>query len=132
MTGSNEEYFGDEPICVPPDSVEILDTEYSIEPSEHFSNVPDVAKPLLLGANDALERIKQMLYSTPAFINAVKASIPQEAFRAILTDEQKSQLAKGTLELMTKKDGTLLATLINPDTKKIVSKISLERLRKTN
>ena len=56
----------------------------------------------------------------------VKASIPDQAFQAILTDEQKSQIASGALKLMTKKDGTLMANLINPETNKIISTISLK------
>lgn len=67
-----------------------------------------------------------MLYTAPAFINMVKASIPEQAFQAILTDEQKAQIASGALKLMTKKDGTLMANLVNPETNKIVSTISLK------
>ena len=70
-----------------------------------------------------------MLYSAPTFINAIKASIPQESIQAILTDEQKQQLAQGALKLMTKKDGTLMANLVNPETNKIVSTIALEKIR---
>ena len=93
----------DKTIYVYPDDIEIINAEYSAELTEHFSAVPDVAKPLLIGARIAFEKIEQMLYSTPAFINVVKASIPEEAFRAIFTDEQKSQIASGALKLMTKK-----------------------------
>jgi len=39
----------------------------------------------------------------------------------MLTDEQKQQIAKGALKLMTKKDGSLMANLISPETKKIVA-----------
>ena len=69
-----------------------------------------------------------MLYSTPAFINLIKATVPEEILQAILTDEQKSQIVSGALKLMTKKDGSLMANLINPETKKIVSTISLEKV----
>ena len=43
-----------------------------------------------------------MLYTASAFINMVKASIPEQAFQAILTDEQKTQIANGAVKLMTK------------------------------
>lgn len=119
----------DEAIYVYPDDIEIIDAEYSTDLAEHFSTVPDIAKPLLTGARIAFEKIEQMLYSAPAFISAIKASIPEETFQAILTDEQKSQIASGVLKLMTKKDGSLMATLVNPDTKKIVSTISLEKVK---
>lgn len=47
----------------------------------------------------------------------------------MLTDEQKTQIANGALKLMTKKDGTLMANLVNPDTNKIVSTISLKSVK---
>lgn len=36
------------------------------------------------------------------------------------------RLADGALKLMTKKDGTLMANLVNPETNKIVSTVSLQ------
>ncbi|WP_417204095.1 hypothetical protein [Acetoanaerobium sticklandii] len=72
-----------------------------------------------------------MLYSAPSFINTVKASIPDATFQAILTDEQKSQIAQGVLKLMTKKDGSLMANLVNPNTNRIVSTVSLKSVKVT-
>ena len=60
---------------------------------------------------------------------AVKAAIPEEAYQVILTDEQKTKIASGALKLMTKKDGSLMANLINPETKKIVSTVSLGKVK---
>lgn len=109
--------------------VDIIDTsEYCSDVAEHFQTMPDVAKSLIIGAKKAFGKIEQALYSAPAFIDAVKAAIPEETFRAILTDEQKSQLSSGALKLMTKKDGSLMANLVNPETNKIVSTISLEKI----
>lgn len=109
------------------EDIEIIDAEdYSYEVVEHFSDMPEVAKPLLKGAKKAFKKIEEMLYTAPAFINMVKASVPEQAFQAILTDEQKTQIANGALKLMTKKDGALMANLINPKTNKIVSTISLK------
>ena len=93
--------------------------------------MPEVARPLLKGAKKAFKKIEEMLYSAPAFIAMVKASVPEQAFKAILTDEQKAQLANGALKLMTKKDGTLMANLVNPETNKIVSTISLQSVNLT-
>ena len=119
-------------IYISPEDIEILDAgEYSTDLSEHFETVPDVAKPLLSGAKSAFKKIEEMLYSAPSFINAVRASLPQETIQAILTDEQKQQLAEGALKLMTKKDGTLMANLVNPETNKIVSTIALEKVKVT-
>lgn len=114
-------------IYISPDDIEVIDAEdYSYKVVEHFSDMPEVAKPLLKGAKKAFKKIEEMLYTAPAFINMVKASIPEQAFQAILTDEQKTQIANGALKLMTKKDGTLMANLVNPETNKIVSTISLK------
>lgn len=103
--------------------------EYSSNLVTHFNSVPDVAKPLISRAKSTFQHIEKMLYSAPTFINAIKASIPQESIQAILTDEQKQQLAQGALKLMTKKDGTLMANLVNPETNKIVSTIALEKIK---
>lgn len=112
---------------ISPDDIEIVDaSEYSEDLTEYFSDMPEVARPLLKGAKEAFSKIEQMLYSSPAFINLVKASIPAQTFQAILTDDQKAKIAKGALRLMTKKDGSLMANLVNPETNKIVSTISLQ------
>ena len=114
-------------IYVAAEDIEVIDSEdYSYEVTEQFSDMPEVARPLLKGAKKAFKKIEEMLYTAPAFINMVKASIPEQAFQAILTDEQKVQIASGALKLMTKKDGTLMANLVNPETNKIVSTISLK------
>lgn len=112
---------------ISPDDIEIVDaSEYSEDLTEYFSDMPEVARPLLKGAKEAFSKIEQMLYSSPAFINLVKASVPAQTFQAILTDDQKAKIANGALKLMTKKDGSLMANLVNPETNKIVSTISLQ------
>lgn len=106
------------------EDVEIVDTaEYSYDIAENFDAVPQVAKPLLKGAKVALQKIEEMLYTAPAFISVVKASVPKEMLEVVLTDEQKAKIASGALKLMTKKDGTLMANLVNPKTNKIVSTV---------
>ena len=99
----------------------IIASEYKEELSEHFGRVPEVAKPLLKGAKTVFSQIEKSLYTAPAFINAVKAAVPDVTLQAMLTDEQKQQIAKGALKLMTKKDGSLMANLISLETKKIVA-----------
>lgn len=117
-------------IVISGENVEIIDTsEYKDELSQHFNQIPEVAKPLLNGAKHAFSKIEKALYIAPAFINAVKAAIPDVALQAVLTDEQKQQIAKGALKLMTKKDGSLMANLINPETKKIVTTIPLKSVQ---
>ena len=53
----------DEIIYISPDDVEIIDaTDYSGELTEHFSQMPEVAKPLLKEAKVAFKKIEKMLY----------------------------------------------------------------------
>ena len=116
----------DNTIYISPDSA-----DYSVDVAEQFSFVPEVAKPLLKSAKATFTKIEEMLYLAPAFINAIKASVPEETFQTILTDEQKSKIAKGALKLMTKKDGSLMANLVNTETSKIVSTVSLKSVKVT-
>lgn len=110
-----------------PTDVEIIDApEYSEDLMEHFSQMPEIAYLLVKEAKATFLKIEQMLFSMPAFINAVKAAVPEVTLQAVLTDEQKQQIAKGALKLMTKKDGSLMAILINPKTTKIVTNIPME------
>lgn len=117
-------------IVIPPEDVEVIDAyEYKEELAQHFNQVPEVAKPLLKEAKTVLSKIEKALYATPTFINAVKAAVPDVTLQVVLTDEQKQQIAKGALKLMTKKDGSLMANLINPETKKIVTAIPLKSVQ---
>ena len=118
----------DNPIIIEPKDYEVMGEEYSCDIGTYFVDIPDIAKPLMKMAKAGFLKIEQMLYSAPAFISAVKASVPDVALQAILTGEQKSQLASGALKLMTKKNGTLTANIIHPKTKKVVSTISLEKV----
>lgn len=125
-----ENDMDEDTIIIDPEDIEIIDaSEYKEELTAHFNQVPEVAKPLLKEANHLFSKIEKALYSAPAFINAVKAAIPDMTLQAVLTDEQKKQIAKGALKLMTKKDGSLMANLINPETKKIVTTIPLKSVQ---
>ena len=91
--------MNEDTIVIPPEYVEVIDaSEYKEELSEHFKQVPEVAKPLLKEAKTAFLKIEKALYTAPAFINAVKAAIPDVTLQAVLTDEQKQQIAKGPLK----------------------------------
>ena len=119
----------DNVIHISPENIEVLDaSEYCEDLTEYFGDMPEVARPLMKGAKEAFSKIENMLYSAPAFINLVKVSVPEQALQAILTDDQKAKIASGALKLMTKKDGSLMANLVNPETNKIVSTISLQNV----
>lgn len=123
--------MGNERINVPPEGIELVDNEsdYKVDLAKHFNQLPEIARPLLNGARAALSKIEKTLYTSPAFINAVKAAVPDLTLQAVLTDEEKKRIAKGALKLMSKKDGPLLAHLIDPKTKKIVKQIPLETVK---
>ena len=106
---------------------ELVETEnYFNSIVECFPNLPEVAKPLLQTAQQSSKNIEKMLCEAPNFIKMIKASVPQQTLQVILTDEQKAKIAKGALKLLTKKDGSLLAELIDPKTRKIVAQLPLE------
>ena len=119
----------DNVIYITPENIEVEDnSEYFEDVNKCFSDMPDVAIPLKSRAKEVFSKIEKMLYSAPSFINLVKASVPETTFQAILTDEQKKSIAIGALKLMTKKDGSLMANLVNPETNKIVSTVSLQEV----
>lgn len=119
----------DEVIHITRDDTEVVDNSGYRELTDHFAPIPEVAKPLLKEAKATLSKIEKMLCTAPSFVNLIKANIPDVTLQAVLTDEQKQQIAKGALKLMTKKDGSIMANLINPETKKIIATIPLRTVK---
>ncbi len=111
--------------------VDASEYEYQEDIMLHYDQIPDAAAPLLKEAKALVSKIEKALSSAPAVINAMRAAVPEINLQAVLTDQQKQQLADGVLKLMTKKDGSLLATLINPETKEIVANVPLESVKMT-
>ena len=109
----------------------VVKDEYSEELSLPFKNIPDVVKPLMDNAKELLGVIEKKLYELPAFIEMIKANIPEESYRLVFTDEQKAKIAEGAIRFMTKKDGTVIAELIDSTKKRIVSKIAVEKIELT-
>mgnify|MGYP000846282474 FL=1 len=121
----------DEILKVNNDNNLVSQSEYSFSPVKFFSKLPEVARPLVDEAEIALSKIEESLYSAPAFINLIKSSLSEVSLQAVLSEDQKQKLATGALKLMTKKDGSLMATLIKPETKKMVANIPLETVKTT-
>lgn len=116
-------YFG-------PDDFEILDVEdYVAKPTSVFSKLPEIARPLLSNANAIFSHIEKLLYTAPSFIDLLTETMPEEMLQAVLSEDQKQAISKGVLKLMTKKDGSLMATLLNTDTGKIVAAVPLETVK---
>lgn len=112
------------------DAYEIIEG-YETSPSKFLGKLSEIATPLQKNAQTIFGHIEKCLYTAPSFIEAVKSAVPESSFQAVLSSEQKRALADGSLKLMTKKDGSLLATLVNPKTSKIVSTIPLENVKLT-
>ncbi|MBM7643400.1 hypothetical protein [Streptococcus loxodontisalivarius] len=113
-------YFG-------PDDYEIINLDdYQTKPTKFIGKLPKIGKSLLSKANDNFLKVEKLLYAAPSFINAIKASIPEETLQAVLSNDQRQAIAKGALKLMTKKDGSLMATLVNTKTGKIAATVPLK------
>ncbi|MCW6702535.1 hypothetical protein NH288_10625 [Anaerococcus sp. NML200537] len=108
---------------------EIIDESiYKDSPHEFFEDSQGFTKDLLDDAKLNLEKIRDGLYQAPAFLAYLKAHVPEKAYMAVLTKDDKRGLAKGTLQLLTRKNGSFLAELINPETNKIIKKVDLKEV----
>lgn len=122
----------DEIIVIDSDNITAVDSnEYKYNVIDCFENIPDVASGLLKNAKISFKKIEKLLYSTPAFVNLLKSLVPDISYGVVLNLEQKLELASGALKLMTKKDGTLMANLVDTKTNKIVKTLSLEKINLT-
>lgn len=93
---------------------------------EFFDEVPKIAQSLLNGAKSSIQIIETILNNAPQFLKILKKTVPEVTLQAVLTDEQKKQIANGALKLLHKKDGSILAVLINPKNKQIVTQVPLK------
>ena len=110
----------------------IIDGEkyYKIN-NKYYYKPNDFLAPIIKNIKDNSNKIKSLLRSSPAFIDTISAAVPSDIFQAVLTNDQKAKLAKGTIELMSSKKGDLIASLIDPKTKKIISNVNLEKIKLT-
>ena len=95
-------------------------------------DILEVAKPLKDKMSSLLSSIKDKLLVLPTFIKMIESFFPIKSLQAVLTNEQKEKIASGVLEIMqSKENGSLIASLIDPKTKKIVKNISLKEIELT-
>lgn len=95
---------------------------------DFFKASDGFTKDLLEDADSNLNKIKDGLYSLPGFIYYLKAHIPEKHLEAVLTKEQNRKLLDGSLELLRRKSGELLAELRDPESNKIVGKVNLKEV----
>ena len=100
-------------------------------PEMLFENDPEMQKNYFVkNAGRVFDQIHDTLCVLPAFLEVVERLVPVEEWVLVFTDEQKKALAKGALKLMAKKDGPLLAKLVDPKTKKIIANVPIKQLKK--
>lgn len=95
---------------------------------DFFKASDGFTKDLLEDADSNLNKIRDGLYSMPGFIYYLKAHIPEKHLEAVLTKEQNRKLLDGSLELLRRKSGELLAEVRDPESKKIVGKVNLKEV----
>ena len=106
-------------------------------PETLFENDPEMQKNYFVkNAGRVFDQIHDTLCSLPAFLEVVERSVPVKEWVAVFTDEQRKELAKGALKMLTKKDGKVLAVVVNPNNNnQIVANIPLkevERIKDVN
>ena len=101
-------------------------------PEMLFENDPEMQKNYFVkNAEQLFDEIHDTLCSLPAFLEVVERSVPVQEWVAVFTDDQRKELAKGALKMLTKKDGKVLAVVVNPNNKnQIVANIPLKEVKK--
>ncbi len=102
---------------------------YAQNPISFFKDMPDLATPLLGDIGKDFRKIEDLLYKTPSLINIISQYDSVDRLEAVLTKDQVRKLAKGSLNLLSKKDGSLMAALIDPESKKIVANLPLKMVK---
>ena len=97
--------------------------------SELLKSVPKIAEFVSENIKKTALTVQQILPSLKEVVDAVKQQAPEISLQAVFTDEQKRKLREGALELKYRKDGSMLAQLMNPETKQIVCNIPLEEIK---
>lgn len=86
-------------------------------------------------AEQLFDHIHDTLCTLPAFLEVVERLVPVEEWVLVFTDEQKKELAKGALKLMAKKNGDIIAKVVDPKTHQIVANVpvkQVERIKDVN
>ena len=115
---------------IPIEDIEVINSdEYKANIREFTYEDDAITKLLTDKMGVSFNKIKQQLVNSSNFIETIKKIIPKEELKVILNDSQKLKLNNGTLKLMTKKNGDLLASLVNPKTNKVVANIPLKKVK---
>lgn len=112
------------------DSKDIIESKtYARNPTSFFKDVSDLARPLLEDMAKDFYKIEDILYKSPSLINIINQDNSKIRLEAVLSKDQMRKLANGSLKLLSKKDGSLMAALIDPESKKIVANLPLKMIK---
>lgn len=99
---------------------------------DFLCDIPGIAGVLTNGINEGINFLQKVLPTAKEFIDTVRNTAPEAVLRAVLTDDQKQKIRDGVLEFMCKKNGSLMAVLIDPQTKHTVYQVPLEAVKEFN
>lgn len=113
-------------ICVINEKNELCEGNYN-NFAVLFSNVPEITKPLINNMQKNFNQLECMLLEIPNIFEKM-GSDSNKVFQAVLSSDDKLKLKSGSIKLMSKKDGQLLASLMDPSTNKIIKQLPLEEI----
>lgn len=100
-------------------------------PEMLFENDSEMQKNYFVNnAGRVFDQIHDTLCALPAFLEVVERLVPVEEWVLVFTDEQRKELAKGALKLMAKKNGDIIAKVVDPKTHQIVANIPVKQVEK--
>jgi hypothetical protein len=96
-----------------------------------FENDPEMQKNYFVkNAGRVFDQIHDTLCALPAFLEVVERLVPVEEWVLVFTDEQRKELAKGALKMMAKKNGDIIAKVVDPKTHQIVANIPVKQVER--
>lgn len=100
-------------------------------PETLFENDPEMQKNYFVkNAGRVFDQIHDTLFALPAFLEVVERLVPVEEWVLVFTDEQRKELAKGALKMMAKKNGDIIAKVVDPKTHQIVANIPVKQVER--
>lgn len=100
-------------------------------PEMLFENDSEMQKNYFVNnAGRVFDQIHDTLCVLPAFLEVVERLVPVEEWVLVFTDEQKKELAKGALKLMAKKNGDIIAKVVDPKTHQIVANVPVKQVER--
>lgn len=101
------------------------------KPETLFENDPEMQRNYFVkNAGRLFDQIHDTLCALPAFLEVVERLVPVEEWVLVFTDEQRKELAKGALKMMAKKNGDIIAKVVDPKTHQIVANVPVKQVER--